>query len=211
MLTDTRIHKVVIEGGWEKSLTELHKKYLQDKSKVNYVSGYDYYEVGLDHEQMKDLVENKTDEEIFKLLNNIKWHSLELTVQDAELLELVVGGVKHKVEDTTTITVSVDTGADKSEMFFQKTMDIMERYQKQLERLSENTFNEKVKVHTGGLALAEYNQTMVKYDCCTDELQSTLAEGWRIMAVCVQPDQRRPDYVLGKVVKDCDVSTCAER
>ena len=35
-------------------------------------------------------------------------------------------------------------------------------------------------------------------DACTDELQGALRDGWRIIAVCPQPSQRRPDYVLGR-------------
>ena len=33
---------------------------------------------------------------------------------------------------------------------------------------------------------------------CTDELQSHLNEGWRIIAVCPPDVQRRPDYILGR-------------
>lgn len=35
-------------------------------------------------------------------------------------------------------------------------------------------------------------------DCCTEELQSRLDEGWRILAVCPPNAQRRPDYILGR-------------
>lgn len=35
-------------------------------------------------------------------------------------------------------------------------------------------------------------------DCCTDELQRHLNEGWRILAVCPPNDTRRPDYILGR-------------
>ena len=36
-------------------------------------------------------------------------------------------------------------------------------------------------------------------DCCTDELQKHLEEGWRILAVCPPNAKRRPDYILGRV------------
>lgn len=32
----------------------------------------------------------------------------------------------------------------------------------------------------------------------TDVLQEQIAKGWRIIAACPQPDQRRPDYILGR-------------
>lgn len=58
-------------------------------------------------------------------------------------------------------------------------------------------FNQRVEVHTPGNALATYNRVMLMEDACTDALQEKLSEGWRIIAVCPQPDQRRPDYILG--------------
>lgn len=35
-------------------------------------------------------------------------------------------------------------------------------------------------------------------DCCTEELQKSLNDGWRIIAVCPPNSQRRPDYILGR-------------
>lgn len=60
------------------------------------------------------------------------------------------------------------------------------------------TFNEKCDVHVGGFALLNINETKVAEDCCTEALDEFMEKGWRILAVCVQPDQRRPDYVLGR-------------
>lgn len=60
------------------------------------------------------------------------------------------------------------------------------------------TMNTRVKVVTPGAALQEYDEVMVEGDCCTDHLQNRLNDGWRILAICVQPDQRRPDYILGR-------------
>lgn len=52
-------------------------------------------------------------------------------------------------------------------------------------------------------------RTMLLSDACTDQLQSKIAEGWRIVAVQPQPDQRRPDYILGR--NDPELPTEAER
>lgn len=60
-------------------------------------------------------------------------------------------------------------------------------------------YNEHVKVVMPGLGMLQFNHVKVEYDCCTDSLQARLNEGWRILAICPQPDQRRPDYVLGRV------------
>lgn len=62
----------------------------------------------------------------------------------------------------------------------------------------EKTYNEKCDVHVPGIGLLAINRTMLLEDACTDQLNTALANGWRIIAACPQPDQRRPDYILGK-------------
>lgn len=59
-------------------------------------------------------------------------------------------------------------------------------------------FNTKVEVHASNSALMVYNETLLIENSCTDNLQNHLDAGWRIIACCVQPDQRRPDYILGR-------------
>jgi len=59
-------------------------------------------------------------------------------------------------------------------------------------------FNEKVDVHMPGNLLMSFNETLLIEDSCTDVLQDSLNNGWRVVAVCPQPDQRRPDYILGR-------------
>lgn len=61
-----------------------------------------------------------------------------------------------------------------------------------------SNYNYKVDVHAANGALLFYNSVLLLEDCCTEKLADTLAEGWRILAVCVQPDQRRPDYIMGR-------------
>ena len=67
-----------------------------------------------------------------------------------------------------------------------------------VDKMKENTFNSKTNVHVGGGLITTYNDLLLKEDICTDALQSDLNNGWRIIAVCNQPDQRRPDYILGR-------------
>lgn len=59
-------------------------------------------------------------------------------------------------------------------------------------------FNEKCQQAQPGLALSSVAETMLLQDACTDSLQRHLGEGWRILAIQPQPDQRRPDYILGR-------------
>lgn len=60
------------------------------------------------------------------------------------------------------------------------------------------SFNTKCSVHVPGLGLMLVNEVRIEEDLCTDTLQGLLDKGWRILAICPQPDQRRPDYVLGR-------------
>jgi hypothetical protein len=59
-------------------------------------------------------------------------------------------------------------------------------------------FNMKVGVHISDLGLLGVRHVEVLVDCCTDELQRYLKNGWRILAICPQADQRRPDYIMGR-------------
>ena len=212
MKTKTRIHKVEIKGGFMKSMKPSRIIILEEHSELEDIDMWDYAQAGVEsYTHMRDLVDNLPQEDLINICGSVKFKTILMTVQDDFLLELITKKIPHTVEETTELEVTVATGNDSAEVFFNKTMDMMERYQEQLERLSKNTYNEKVKVHSGGIALAEYNQTMVKYDCCTDELQGHLLEGWRILSVCVQPDQRRPDYILGKVVPENEVTDMAVR
>lgn len=61
--------------------------------------------------------------------------------------------------------------------------------------------NEPCKVSVAGLGLLTVDTVKLRNDHCTDLLQQDLDDGWKIIAICVQPDQRRPDYILGKTTK----------
>ena len=54
-------------------------------------------------------------------------------------------------------------------------------------------------VVAGNGMLQSVDSVQLLADACTNDLQGHLNNGWRILAICVQPDQRRPDYVLGKI------------
>lgn len=59
-------------------------------------------------------------------------------------------------------------------------------------------FNAKCHVHVPGLGLLKIDEVSVLEDGCTNELSRWLSDGWQILAVCPQPNQRRPDYILGR-------------
>lgn len=58
--------------------------------------------------------------------------------------------------------------------------------------------NKRIHVAVPGFGLMSIDDVKVETDLCTETLQGELDAGWRILAICPQPDQRRPDYVLGR-------------
>lgn len=78
---------------------------------------------------------------------------------------------------------------------------LIHKFYEMSQKLNETVdlYNKKCNVHIGGNTLIQYNSVKVLEDSCTDALQRELDGGWRIIACCVQPDGRRPDYVLGRV------------
>jgi hypothetical protein len=83
-----------------------------------------------------------------------------------------------------------------------------------LKHLTENfgpNFNSKCNVHVGGGLIAQFNELLLKEDCCTDVLQQALNQGWRIIAACVQPNARRPDYILGRYNPNYEPEGSAKR
>lgn len=54
------------------------------------------------------------------------------------------------------------------------------------------------------IGLMTVRRVDVLCDACTDQLQTYLDNGWRLLAVCPPNAQRRPDYVLGHHSKDAE-------
>ena len=78
---------------------------------------------------------------------------------------------------------------------------IVDRLQDFGQRYVPPPVNEKCNVSVAGLGLLCVDTVKLRTDHCTDALQRDLEDGWKIIAICVQPDQRRPDYILGKTTK----------
>lgn len=110
----------------------------------------------------------------------ISYSDTDKKVTASELLAMVEDMIEHKV-------ISVESYAD----------DIAQLAEKQTVPPN-STYNNRVDVHMPGQALSVYNNVHLLEDGCTDALQELLDGGWRIIAACPQPDQRRPDYILGR-------------
>lgn len=112
----------------------------------------------------------------------------DFTVTDAQLLELNISGVGFDYKQLIKVDI------DPAEIFAQ----LATKNDVQITAPSANTYNNKCDVHMPGNMMASYNEIQLLEDSCTDVLQTSLNAGWRIIAACPQPDQRRPDYVLGR-------------
>lgn len=116
-----------------------------------------------------------------------------IVLSGENLLALAVGGIKFEVQRKVDVDVDI-------------TKQLMELANKPLTLSTGGgtTYNNKCEVHMPGNMLSLHNEICLLEDSCTDELQRFLMQGWRIIAACPQPDQRRPDYVLGRFNPELD-------
>lgn len=126
----------------------------------------------------------------------------------------------YNVVDRFTTKVEYDFNlSDVNDHFMMVQNQILEVMKKQVDSIagigfnktSGQHFNERCNVPVSDTFLHKVNQTMVLYDCCSDRLQEQIKKGWRIISVTPQPDQRRPDYVLGIVMDENEIKSVAER
>jgi len=77
--------------------------------------------------------------------------------------------------------------------------DLADKVMNKVIKNAKHLFNSKLEVHQPNMPLFQYNKYQVLVDCCTEDLQNKYIDnGWRVVCVCPQPDQRRPDYIIGK-------------
>lgn len=99
--------------------------------------------------------------------------------------------LKIKVRGTPRIAMD-NSPSVAAERLIEKIENMEDRFDQSVE------FNDKCEVHVPNLGLLSISEVTYVEDCCTDQLQSYLEGGWRIIAACPQPNQRRPDYILGR-------------
>ncbi len=137
----------------------------------------------------------KPDEEQLKKLNALKSSGVsEFSTQAEGCLDWHCSSFKAAIDDILDIgmefTIEGRTGL----------VSVID--QNSIESFGPNNsapeINHKCNVIVSGNSLIEFTEVMAATNFCTDELQRHLNSGWRILAICVQPDQRRPDYILGK-------------
>lgn len=137
-------------------------------------------------------------------------HRYDLLEKDAmvlskdQLIELMVGNLKFEVLQEVKVEVDIA----------QQLIDLAEKPIKVVMAAdgdNSTTYNNSCEVHMPGNMLTMYNEVCILDDCCSDVLQSNLNAGWRIIAACPQPDQRRPDYVLGRFNPNYEADASASR
>lgn len=114
-----------------------------------------------------------------------------ISVTDKQYIDLIA--LKEKMD-----VISVSNVGDTLDGVTDRITLLAERFEGFATRIGNVQYNEKCEVYTPGMRLMLFNRTMLLSDACSDALQSELDNGWRIIAACPQPDQRRPDYILGR-------------
>lgn len=151
----------------------------------------------LDFVRMKD-VEFKEGESYYSLVENDKY-----VLSKDQIIQLSLAGIKFEIKQV--VDVAVDITAQLIELAEKPVKIAMES------QGGGNTYNNRCEVHLPGNMLAMYNEMQLLEDACTDALQSSLNAGWRIVAACPQPDQRRPDYILGRFNPNYETHESASR
>ena len=110
--------------------------------------------------------------------------------QFIQLLQAGYCGNHIRPDEAVTVATSVDAGPD-VEGLFRILAD-------KIASMPSASMNERCGQHQPNNALLAIAETKLMESACTDALQTELAAGWRILAIQPQPDQRRPDYILGR-------------
>lgn len=193
----------------------IHKKDFEDFSILGILDKGDYLKNDLEEKEGKHYKNGKEinyfnikDGEMFDTRGE-KY----IKVDPEQLVDLMLFAPKCNYEYKIKKSIHQSSGASEDLIkSLQKIEDKFENINKINKNLLDNmNWNQKVNVHVGGGLIATYNELMLKEDTCTDELQETLNKGYRIIAVCVQPDQRRPDYILGRYNPNFDSDNIAKR
>lgn len=110
-------------------------------------------------------------------------------MHEADISALAELGIPFEVEERTSPLSTTNAIIRRLEELKNKIDDY--RYEKNQQ------LNDRVNVHVPDNSLLRIKDVLLLEDGCTNSLNDHLKEGWQIIAVCPQPDQRRPDYILG--------------
>ena len=138
-----------------------------------------------------------------------KWSELNDEVKYAKYYQYDLGnGILLKEQEYIQVFkyVEVLSILDQDTIKHEVNIDLNELSDKIMNKVINNAkhlFNSKLEVHQPNMPLFQYNQYQVIVDECTEDLQNNyIDKGWRVVCICPQPDQRRPDYIVAKYEKE---------
>lgn len=129
------------------------------------------------------------------------YNDLKLKLNDEQYLSFVgVEGIDVSLREKEEVDILLpeDYQSSASMRLLEQMLTLNDKVIEQLRAASDELFNHPCQQMQPGAWLGNVNRTMLVEDSCTDALQGYLDEGWRILAIQPQPDQRRPDYILGR-------------
>lgn len=201
------------------SLIELYKKHSDletERYGVPQPSGMEYSEwhkIAYSEDAMK-----------LWLADNPCYKSFELNIQLDKFSQMEFDHfdeVRMQILERFTVDVECDFHLDQLNEHLSEKQDVIyANMKKQLEMMNEigkaalnssQHYNSKCGTPVSDAFLYQVDRILLLEDACSDTLQRNLNDGWRIIYVAPQPDQRRPDYILGKVVGTASNSNYAER
>lgn len=207
-----RLYDIQLGATWLSSLggkpilAELYKVHAKILDTNHY--GFQWERHPDANKEMWDTVwKNGTDEEKAELIKQYpRFDGFRTTVSQSKYLQLMEENFDCDVIRLKSVNVHEfdpnDATAPSEMVQYREQVDILNKMigkaLDNLKQTSELSWNAKVAVPVNTW-LNNVNEICLKEDCCSDVLQDHLNSGWRIMAVCPQPDQRRPDYILGRV------------
>lgn len=206
MKQKVRLFKIELERGYRDEVSQLHQQYMDAHPDMrNSPSSPGYW---IEHykpkafagtaDQWAEYAKNKENHpELFEKYPH--WGSIKMEVQDEEYLALKAGQVRFSDGDHRIIELAVkDVEFHTANLtMMEQLLELNDRVISQLKHVSGTMFNDKVNAMISG-PLMHMNQLMLCEDQCTDAMQQHLDDGWCIVAIQPQPDQRRPDYILAR-------------
>jgi len=193
------VHKIGISSQGELVVqTEVYYHYLPDL----------FTDFAGNHFSDKELTKRVESYFIIKPLSEMELEKDYVILEEKHLVDLTKFAPKCKYPFSILQSVKETLTSNIQEVL----MELEDKTTKLERVISGFSFNEKCNVHVGGGLIVTFNDLKLCEDACTDHLQRELNHGWRIVACCVQPDQRRPDYILGRYnpERDCK-DTMAKR
>jgi len=143
------------------------------------------------YKKLRELLPDLPEDPLSEKATYSIWHVF--TGHLESVLDLV-----HRIEIDSVVRVS-HGGTEELEECMGRITSKLYAMETRIDRYQEQLFNKKVAVHIPGNAMIAFDSVSYECDCCTDRINELLNEGWRIIAVCPQPDQRRPDYIFGHI------------